>query len=49
MRRCGKPIGIGILCLGLFIVLSIVLPSTFIWFLIGAGLIVGGVKLLKWI
>ncbi len=47
MKRRGKLIGCILICSGLLIVLSLVLPTTFWWFIFGLILICGGIAVLK--
>jgi hypothetical protein len=49
MRRPhrGRPIGALIVCAGLLIILTLVLPSGFWWFFLGIALIVIGILILR--
>ena len=48
MRRNGLNLwGMIAICAGLVIILSLVLPNSFWWFVLAAGLICGGVWLIR--
>jgi len=47
-RSGGSLIGLAAVVLGLVILLSMVLPAGFWWFMLGVGLICGGIWLMRW-